>query len=96
MIEFDYDGVDNLIAEFEQNSKGLEDEVVNYLNIINDINSSNKWISKEKATVLSMAKGQYLDYISKNMESIENLKKQVSNKKNDFIDAENEIKALSI
>lgn len=96
MIEFDYDGVDNLIAEFEQNSKGLEDEVVNYLNIINDINSSNKWISKEKVTVLSMAKGQYLDYISKNMESIENLKKQVSNKKNDFIDAENEIKALSI
>jgi len=96
MIEFDYDGVDEVIVELGNVSNSLTTEVENYLNIVNEISDSSRWISREKETVISMARGEYLKYISDNIENIDNLKAEVENKKNDFIDAENQIKGLSI
>ena len=95
-IKIDFENIETTITTLSSLYNNITELIDSYTGEISGLNSSTVWQGEDKESLIEVANGEYLSYLSATKDNLQNLISQLEGKRNQFRDAETALSKLTI
>lgn len=95
-IKIDFENIETTITTLSSLYNNITELIDSYTGEISGLNSSTVWQGEDKESLIEVANGEYLSYLSATKDNLQKLISQLEGKRNQFRDAETALSKLTI